>query len=169
MDVVDPRDRFDDVLTERCIEPVDAGAFEWIANSEAADSGWVASALAIDPGGRVLLVYDEIDESWMAPGGTAQPGESLKEAVIREVHEETAVEIEPIRPEFVRELEFHHRDRQTSFTFVFYSAKAPAKEPRITAEAEDELADVGWFDELPEDTEEREGTATILERARSRR
>lgn len=169
MDVVDPRDRFDDVLTERCIEPVDGEVFEWIANSEAAESGWVTSAIVIDPADRVLLVYDEIDGCWMVPGGTVQPGESLREAVIREVHEETGVEIDPIRPEFVRDLEFHHRDRQTAFTFVMYSASAPSVEPRITSKAEDELVDVDWFEELPPDTEEREGTATILERARERR
>jgi ADP-ribose pyrophosphatase YjhB (NUDIX family) len=51
-------------------------------------------AVVVDGGGRVLLVRRGRAPSagtWTLPGGRVEPGESLEQAVIREVLEETAV------------------------------------------------------------------------------
>ncbi|UVI33052.1 NUDIX domain-containing protein [Paenibacillus spongiae] len=50
--------------------------------------------------GEVLLVqigYGNNRGQWMIPGGLVDPGESLEEAVVREVREETGLSVQPSR------------------------------------------------------------------------
>ena len=50
------------------------------------------------PGARELLLMQRSDNGqWGLPGGYVEPGESVSQAVVREVREETGVEIEPGR------------------------------------------------------------------------
>ena len=61
--------------------------------------------------GRVLLVQRGTEPAlgrWSIPGGLIEVGEALSEAVVREVHEETGLEIEPV--ELVELLDRIHRD-----------------------------------------------------------
>ncbi len=46
-----------------------------------------ATGAVVDAGGRLLLVRDADAEAWYAPGGTVQPGESLREGLVREIEE----------------------------------------------------------------------------------
>ena len=46
-----------------------------------------AGAVALD-GGRVLIHRAEGDEFWALPGGRVQAGETAREALVREIHEE---------------------------------------------------------------------------------
>ena len=49
--------------------------------------------------GRVLLVRrgrEPLKGRWSIPGGVLELGESLKEALVREVSEETGLEVEPV-------------------------------------------------------------------------
>jgi 8-oxo-dGTP diphosphatase len=59
----------------------------------------VVAAALVDPQGRVLLAQRPAHKSlgglWEFPGGKVEPGESLEEALIREVQEELAVVLEP--------------------------------------------------------------------------
>lgn len=51
-------------------------------------------ALITDDAGRILLVLRRNDPSaghWSLPGGKVEPGESLEQAVVREVEEETGL------------------------------------------------------------------------------
>ena len=49
--------------------------------------------------GRVLLIRrgkEPLYGRWVVPGGTVELGEPLDEALVREMREETGVEVEPL-------------------------------------------------------------------------
>lgn len=51
-------------------------------------------------GGRVLLIKrgkPPLEGRWSIPGGTVELGETLEEALVREMDEETGLAIEPLR------------------------------------------------------------------------
>jgi len=55
-----------------------------------------AAACIRDEAGRVLLLQrGDGEDVWSFPGGVVEPGESVAEAVVREVHEETGLSVEP--------------------------------------------------------------------------
>jgi 8-oxo-dGTP diphosphatase len=54
-----------------------------------------AAACIRDQAGRVLLLRRS-DGRWSVPGGQMEPGERLDQAVVREVREETGLEVKPI-------------------------------------------------------------------------
>jgi ADP-ribose pyrophosphatase YjhB (NUDIX family) len=47
--------------------------------------------------GRVLLQRRDDNRQWGLPGGAVEPGESVHAAIVREVREETGLEVEPLR------------------------------------------------------------------------
>jgi HAD superfamily hydrolase (TIGR01450 family) len=51
------------------------------------------AALVIDPNRQVLLIKRKDNGYWALPTGKMEPGETLKEAVMREVYEETSLRI----------------------------------------------------------------------------
>jgi ADP-ribose pyrophosphatase YjhB (NUDIX family) len=53
-----------------------------------------AGACIRDEQGRILLLRRS-DGMWSVPGGGLEPGERLDQAVVREVREETGLEVEP--------------------------------------------------------------------------
>src|ERR1051326_400769 len=61
--------------------------------------------MMIRPGGSAVIVTPEGlllqrrsgNGLWAAPGGGGEPGESVSEAVVREVREETGLEVAPVR------------------------------------------------------------------------
>jgi ADP-ribose pyrophosphatase YjhB (NUDIX family) len=54
-------------------------------------------AAVIFDGERVLLQRRDDNGKWGLPGGGVEPGESVRCAVVREVREETGLEVEPLR------------------------------------------------------------------------
>jgi ADP-ribose pyrophosphatase YjhB (NUDIX family) len=56
-----------------------------------------ASAIVVDGQGRVLLHRRSDNELWSIPGGAMEIGESIGQTVVREVREETGLEVEPRR------------------------------------------------------------------------
>jgi ADP-ribose pyrophosphatase YjhB (NUDIX family) len=50
--------------------------------------------VAVIEDGRVLLTQREDFPVWCLPGGGVDPGESLAQAAVREVREETGLEVE---------------------------------------------------------------------------
>jgi ADP-ribose pyrophosphatase YjhB (NUDIX family) len=54
-----------------------------------------ASAVVLDEAGRILLHRRDDNELWSIPGGGMEVGERIAETVVREVREETGLEVEP--------------------------------------------------------------------------
>lgn len=137
---------------------------------EVYESGWVTIAAAIDDEGRVLLIYDEDDDSWVIPGGTVQPGESLQEAVVREVQEEAGVEIAPERPHSFVDVVTTDGEREMGFNVVGFGAEPLSTTVGTDLGVDDEsITDAAWFEELPEQLFERDHAEALVERVRSAR
>jgi len=57
-----------------------------------------AGCAVIDAEGRVLLIRRADERLWGLPKGTVEPGETLEETAVREVREETGLQVRVLRP-----------------------------------------------------------------------
>jgi 8-oxo-dGTP pyrophosphatase MutT (NUDIX family) len=62
---------------------------------------FTATAFVFDASMRVLLVFHKKIQTWLPPGGHMDPNETPEETAIREVKEETGLDIEIVRQENV--------------------------------------------------------------------
>ena len=172
MNVTDPRGRYDDHVVTHSREVLGPKPFEKAADSEAATIGWVVLAFVFDDEDRVLLVDEPWADGWTAPGGVLQSGESLAEAVVREVREETGVEASPIRSHAINEFNFANEriDETSGWTAVFFGADADTTEIEAELGLEGErIDDAAWFEALPNDVFDREFTEEVYQRCLSNR
>jgi 8-oxo-dGTP diphosphatase len=90
--------------------------------------------------GRVLLIRrgkEPLRGRWLVPGGTVELGETLEEAVVREIREETALEVSPLEVLTV----FDRIDRQEGrvlyhYVIVDYLCEYLSGEPQAGSDAE---------------------------------
>jgi ADP-ribose pyrophosphatase YjhB (NUDIX family) len=54
-----------------------------------------ASAIVVDEAGRILLIRRSDNALWSIPGGAMEVGERIADAAVREVREETGLEVVP--------------------------------------------------------------------------
>jgi 8-oxo-dGTP diphosphatase len=97
-------------------------------------------AIVTDDTGRLLLVrrgHEPEAGRWSLPGGRVNPGESDRQAVVREVHEETGLWVEPGR--LVGAVE---RPAPDGAVFDIYDYAASASGGRLAAG--DDAADARW-------------------------
>ncbi|MBE1876608.1 NUDIX hydrolase [Myceligenerans pegani] len=52
------------------------------------------SVIARDESGRVLLIHRTDNDLWSIPGGAMEPGESVRQAAVRETREETGYDVD---------------------------------------------------------------------------
>jgi 8-oxo-dGTP diphosphatase len=141
--------------------------YDTVSASEVTDIGWLVLGFVFDAEGRLLLIDQPWADGWLAPGGVPEPGESLAEAVVREVREETGIEVTPERPHAVDEYTFEHeRTGETGgWTTVCFAGHAETttvdSDPGL---ADETITDVEWFDGLPEAVHNREWTETVYRR-----
>jgi ADP-ribose pyrophosphatase YjhB (NUDIX family) len=131
----------------------------WSAMAEST-SPIVAASAAVFRGGRVLIARRMNPPLWSLPGGKIEPGESLAQAAIREVREETGVEIEIVGP--AGEIEVALSGAR--YRIHAFAARWRAGEARPGAE----VSAVEWI--KPEELanyETTEGLAHIVARARA--
>jgi 8-oxo-dGTP diphosphatase len=108
---------------------------------------YLAVSAAIIRDGKVLLVRRARNPAlhlYTLPGGAVEAGETLIDAVVREVHEETSLSIEPVALAGHREV--ITRDAQgrieRHFVILCFAARWLAGEPVLSAE----LDDARWVD-----------------------
>ncbi|EJW12285.1 NUDIX hydrolase [Rhodovulum sp. PH10] len=108
---------------------------------------WLAVSAAIFRDGRVLLVRrarEPARGTWTLPGGGVELGETLLEAVRREVAEETGLAIDPIGIAGHRDVIVHDGKGRVERHFVVlaFAARSASGEPVLDAE----LDAFGWHD-----------------------
>ena len=104
--------------------------------------------IAVDADGRVLLVKHTYLEGWWLPGGGVDRGETLIQAVTREMREETGMTAKSTP----RLLSIHSNEKFFPGDHVaIFLIEAFEMGPR---NSQGEIAEIGWFnpDDLPEDT-----------------
>ncbi len=92
------------------------------------------SVIVRDEAGRVLLVRHSNGDVWVTPGGAIEPTEAPADAAVREMWEETGLEVELTRvlgvyggPEFI--VTYENGDR-VSYLMVFFEATPVGGAPR---------------------------------------
>jgi len=108
---------------------------------------YLAVSAAIIRNGKVLVVRRARQPAlnfYTLPGGAVEPGETLFNAVVREVREETSLDIEPVALAGHREVIV--RDDQgrveRHFVILSFAARWRGGEPVLN----DELDDARWLD-----------------------
>ncbi len=94
--------------------------------------------------GQVLLIRrgkPPLYGRWVVPGGTVELGETLEEALVREMQEETGVRVEPIEVLTVFDRIEREGDRVVyHYVIVDYLCRWSAGEPKAASDA----LDVAW-------------------------
>lgn len=112
----------------------------------------VVNCVLLDAQRRVMLMRRRDNGYWALPGGGVEPGESVAEALVREVEEETGLRVRPVQlvgvysnPDVLLRYADGHRCQPVSLTF---RCELVGGAPRETEEA----TAVAWFaiDALPE-------------------
>lgn len=122
----------------------------------------VVSALVVrHPHTRALLmVRKRGTTSFMLPGGKPEPGETAREAILREIHEELGLVLEDGNVEELgtwTTAAANEVGRSVTGT-VFLHRGTPAGLDAVSPRVLEEIAEAGWFpwEDLPADTAERQ-------------
>ena len=131
------------------------------------DRPFLAVSAAIIRDGRVLVTQRARGPGigiWSMPGGVVEAGETLTEALVREIREETALTIEPVALAGYREVVVRDGDGRPlrHFVILCFASRWIAGEPQLN----EELSDARWLRpaELAE-LKTTEGLAEIVAQA----
>lgn len=97
--------------------------------------------LIFDDAGRILLVRENYGgRRYGPPAGAVEPDETPQEAVVREVREETSLEVRPTRLIAL----YDSRSRDGRFLTFAFRCEIERGAPMLPGTSE--IAEVGWFD-----------------------
>jgi ADP-ribose pyrophosphatase YjhB (NUDIX family) len=152
------RERFEEILKvaadirfEADEEPKEAGAAddlfqEWMSSVGKGVPGYVTPKVAVGAAvgndkGELLLIQRADSGIWLYPTGWCDVGYSAAEVVVKEVEEETGIEVEPVRLIAVLDGLRLGFTRVPLYSLLFYCrAVGGALNPHPL-----ECSDVGWF------------------------
>lgn len=100
-----------------------------------------ARGIIVDNQSRVLLVKHTYSDGWFLPGGGIEVGESIEEALRREILEEVGVIVEKL--EFLSV--FHNKAVSSRDHVVIYNVTS-WKEMRDYQRPQKEIMDLVWFE-----------------------
>jgi 8-oxo-dGTP pyrophosphatase MutT (NUDIX family) len=106
-------------------------------------------ALVVDEAGRIFLVKHTYVRGWYLPGGGVEPGETLLDALARELKEEGNIDL--IEPPALHAVYFNTRVSRRDHVALFVVGAFRQPAPPVP---DHEIMAHGFFapDELPEDT-----------------
>lgn len=119
-----------------------------------ASDGWRGDAgvLPRDDEGRYLLIrHEKASGEWGVPGGGHEPGERMAETARRECREETGLDCTLTDVISARIKTIRHEtesDRTLPMLTVWFEGST---QPGELTSQDDEIVDVAWFEEFPED------------------
>ncbi|MBO4206201.1 NUDIX hydrolase [Micromonospora echinofusca] len=115
----------------------------------------VVRLVVLDSDDRVLLfhtrdpTYPEQGTWWELPGGGLEPGETYREAAVRELAEETGIVISPDQvgpPNWRRRATFRYRGRRLVNNEVIVAVRLPTPGPAVVGDARVGYEDEDYFD-----------------------
>ncbi|WP_409291307.1 NUDIX hydrolase [Peribacillus sp. SCS-37] len=101
----------------------------------------VAHAFILDEKEENVLMVHNLPDIWTMPGGRVEDGETLHEAVIREVREETGVRVEPHHILAVSEGKFAERNHHA----ILFTFKAKLIQGTPAVQDPEEIREVVWM------------------------
>ncbi|MEE6246141.1 MAG: NUDIX domain-containing protein [Thermoproteota archaeon] len=115
-------------------------------------------ALIINSNDEILLVKSHkwIEKKWTVPGGHIELGETAHDAIIREVKEETNLDIIPVKPILVQECVYDEGFFKSRH-FIFIDFLCNVTNPNQVKLDDDELQEYAWIniDEIDENSLEK--------------
>jgi 8-oxo-dGTP diphosphatase len=84
-------------------------------------SGRTATAIIDFPQNKILLIKRDtvpFKGYWALPGGRSEPGETVEQTIVREVKEETGLDVEVVR----KIGEYHEQGTESGFEYDYYPA-----------------------------------------------
>lgn len=154
--VIDPPRYFDDSFPETLDDQLD----RW---------GGIAGAIVVEDG-AVLCVDVGYKDNWETPGGDVERGETMAEAAVREVKEETNVDVELTGVFYARYVDIDYGPpAPVRIPMVVFTAEKVGGRRAVPAHkvpsGEPEIEDARWFgpDDLPENLTDRELIREYLE------
>ncbi|TDD87947.1 NUDIX hydrolase [Actinomadura darangshiensis] len=91
---------------------------------------------------RLLLVFNRYRQCWELPGGMIDPGETPRQAAVRELREEAGIHVE--NPAFVGYARFELGTEQRTEYAALYTAPATPPDDRFTPN--EEITAICWWD-----------------------
>lgn len=115
--------------------------------------------------GRVLLVRrggEPLKGQWSIPGGMVELGEELTEAVVRELKEETGLEVEPLEVLTVFD-RIHRKGRRVKYHFVIVDYACRLKRGRLRPASD--VLDARWVrrEDLPQYDLTERATSVVVQ------
>lgn len=119
-----------------------------------------AHSVVYRPSGELLLVWHDGVDMWVVPGGEPDPGESFREAAERELAEEAGIQSgdEAVFDGLAMSIRVDLRcdDHSMWGVLPLFEARAETTATPTANDPDGEITDARWFDELPENTRDRE-------------